>query len=300
MKAWPIVIVCQSTGAVHTQLSHNYGAEAFLLQYKHFVSIRGTPKQVVSDKGSQLTSAAITVTASQDPMNWNWKEVEASSNRMGTEWSFVPAGCQYRNGLAESRVKILKSTLSHTFTGSNLSYAELSTALSRAANIANDRPIGVRNLTEDDFSPITPNQLLLGRTSTVPVETVDQGEENLHGRAEYQAELLKLWWQQYIKQVFSSLLPFQRFRDARRQDNLQVGDVCLLKYDSKVKANYRLCRISEVLPDVHNVVRTVRVKLPARDTRDKLLPYKSKAPVILETGVQRLCLICPKEDILNE
>ena len=49
-----------------------------------------------------------------------------------------------------------------------LNYAELATLLAKAANIVNDRPIGVKNITEDELVPLTVNQLLLGRTSSTP------------------------------------------------------------------------------------------------------------------------------------
>jgi hypothetical protein len=111
MKVWPILMVCQGTGAVHTQLCHNYGTQAFLLQWENFTALRGHPSVVVSDRGSQLTSANnyVTWTKNEDPSNWDWDSVVTNGSRRGTEWRFVPAGCQYRNGLAESRVKALKS-----------------------------------------------------------------------------------------------------------------------------------------------------------------------------------------------
>ena len=62
MKVWPLVFVCQATGATAVLLMHDYGTEAFLLQYEHFTSVRGHPAKIVSDKGSQLTSAGNYVT----------------------------------------------------------------------------------------------------------------------------------------------------------------------------------------------------------------------------------------------
>ena len=97
MKAWPIIMVCQATGAVHVQLSHNYGTQAFLLQWEHFIAIRGNPSVVVSDKGSQLTSASSYVNWSEeeDPSSWDWEAIEVGEAGRGTEWRFVPTGGQY-------------------------------------------------------------------------------------------------------------------------------------------------------------------------------------------------------------
>ena len=61
MKAWQVIFCCLNTGAVHMELLHTYGADAFLTRWKVFTSIRGTPKYVVSDKGSRLQAASIHV-----------------------------------------------------------------------------------------------------------------------------------------------------------------------------------------------------------------------------------------------
>ena len=73
MKVWPILLVCQATGAMHMEVMHNYGTNALLLQWSHFVSIRGTPTKVVSDQGKQLTSSrnAATLSAKESPEAWN-------------------------------------------------------------------------------------------------------------------------------------------------------------------------------------------------------------------------------------
>ena len=102
MKVWPILFVCQATGAMHMELMHNYGTEALLLQWDRFVSIRGTPTKVVSDQGKQLTSSsnAADFSAKESSEAWNWEEMKRAGARAGTTWKFVPAGCQFRNGLA--------------------------------------------------------------------------------------------------------------------------------------------------------------------------------------------------------
>ena len=124
----------------------------------------------MSDQGKQLTSSsnAATFSAKEWPDAWNWEELKQVGAKAGTSWEFVPAGCQFRNGLAEAHVRATKWTVAHmlasTVNGDKpvLNYAELGTLLAKVANVINNRPIGVKGLTEDELVPITVNQLLLG------------------------------------------------------------------------------------------------------------------------------------------
>ena len=109
--------------------------------------------------------------------------------------------------------------------------------------------------------------------------------------------LLRTWWNLYYIQVFPNLLPFRRYKDSQRHRNFQWGDVCFLKYDSKVQPSYRLCRVEHVIADETGDVRTVEVALRPRNKKEKLLPYKSKKPTIITVGVQRLALLVPVEEL---
>ena len=136
-----------STGALHTKVTHNYGKEAFLLQYDHFVAFRDSPQKVVSDRGSQLTTASwfVTWTKEDSPTNMGWYKIAEQGAHQGTAWQFVPAGCQYSNGLAESRVKANKLTMDHLLMSMlinskpTLTYAQLNTLLAGAALIVDER-----------------------------------------------------------------------------------------------------------------------------------------------------------------
>merc|ERR1712120_68975 len=303
MKVWPILFVCQSTGAVHCEVMHDYGTRAFLLQWERYTAIRGVPGVAVSDCGSLLKSVKNTVAypEAQDPKHWNWDEVETAGARVGTSWKFVPPGAQFRNGLAERRVAALKSTLNHLLANTivsekpTLHYAELQTVLSRAANIVNDRPIGVRSLTEDELVPLTVNQLLLGRTSTVEPAQVEVDPEGYVAADQYLNELMSTWWKMWKQRALPHLLPYYRWEQARRHRNLRPGDVCMMLYESKVMGNYRLCRVTAAEPSEDGCTRTVTVGYLPR----KSLKQTVYRPVPLETkdvAIQRLVLLVPMEE----
>ena len=302
LKVWPIVFGCHLTGALHIELSWTYGCDAFMVAYNNFTSIRGAPATVYTDKGTQLTKAAKFI-AKEDPASWDWLSVEESTGREGTAWRFCPAASQWRNGMAEQRVRALKDSMDLLVPGGveNLNYAEFASLLNQCANTINDRPIGVRhhkNKTEGEIMPLTPNLLLLGRTSTTLPTKSDVEETNFTRRVSFIKELEESWWNMWFRQVFESLFPLPKWKT--RMPNLRTGDICLLGWKTKMgKGNYKLCKVSAVEKDERELVRTVEVVHRPIDSRDAGLPYSSKDLVSKRVAVQNLILICPVEDMLE-
>ena len=133
--------------------------------------------------------------------------------------------------------------------------------LAKVANVINDCPIGVDQLTKDELVPLTVNQLLLGRTSSAPPSESATTAGNPRDRRRYLENLTQTWWNLWQEQVFPLLLPYSKLEDTQRHKNLQVGDVCLIRYETKVASTYRLCKIVRVFPSDGGVVRTVEVLL---------------------------------------
>ena len=49
-------------------------------------------------------------------LSYMWPEAKQKTIGSSTTWEFMPAGCQYRNRLAETWVKVVKMTLQHLLT----------------------------------------------------------------------------------------------------------------------------------------------------------------------------------------
>ena len=298
LKVWPVLFNCLNTGAVDIRLAYKQGADAFLTAWATFCAIRGDPATVYSDRGSNLTKAA-TYVQEDDSEKWGWDEISKNSAKKGTTWRFAPPGCQFRDGLAESRVKMMKKTLVHLHAGGELNYAEFECVQARAANVINDRPLGVsiHRKAEGELIPVTPNLLLMAKTATSsPDLTLSDDDPNrLAKNQKSLEEVVGAWWNQWYSQVFSSLVPYKKWK--KEMANLAIGDICLVKYDHKVgKSDYRICKVVEVEEDAKGLVRTVTIAMRPRDSREKSLPYKSKKLKNLRLAVQRLVLICPAKE----
>ena len=104
-----------------------------------------------------------------------------------------------------------------------------------------------------------------------------------------------MWWKMWKQCVLPSLLPYYRWEESRRHRNLREGDFCLLLFESKVLANYRLCRVLQAEPSEDGCVRTVTVGYLPRKAHNRVayhpMPLEQK-----EVAIQRLVLILPIEE----
>ena len=108
--------------------------------------------------------------------------------------------------------------------------------------------------------PLMVNQLLLGRSTITTYPTTEEpAAESYMAINTYQGELMKQWWSHWKVQGLLKMFPYQQYIDAKRHNNLVKGDMCLLQYNGKVKATYRLCIILEIILSEEGLVCTVRV-----------------------------------------
>ena len=176
----------------------------------------------------------------------------------------------------------------------SLSFAEFEATIKKVANSINDRPLAVKsssNTADGEVLPVTPNHLLLGRTSTQINNLVDvDDEDKLTRRTKFVEEVEKEWWKLWYCQVGHTLFPRNKWKTPK--ENLKTGDICLKGYDANLgKRRYVICRVGDVFPDQAGLVRTVEIWFRPRDSREPSLPYNNKNLVSEKISVQRLVLL---------
>ena len=136
-----------------------------------------------------------------------------------------------------------------------------------------------------DPTPITPNDLMLGRSSN----QVPQGPFNTNvsttRRFLYIQSIVDNWWNKWFDLVLPSLVPCYKWQQKHR--NVKIGDICLIRYRKSIRSTYRLGRVIEVKTGIDNLVRSVRIqyKLPS----EKVYRYVDRA-------VHGIAIIVPFED----
>ena len=126
MPVWGVIITCLGTRTVYCDVVLDYSAMEFTQTLRRFLSLRGTPRTMMSDQGSQL------VRASKDIRVW------CAAHEI--EWTLVTPHAAHQNGCAEALVKSVKSAYKSAVGDTVLSAFEMQTVLFEAANLVNDRP----------------------------------------------------------------------------------------------------------------------------------------------------------------
>ena len=294
MKVWILVYSCVATKAVVLLATAGYSTEDFLSKHDEFTARYGQPKTIVSDMGSQLVRSSIKVEEKDKPVNsFNWKQVTSKDFR--TNWIFVPAGAQHRNGLAESTVKVMKRSLNLALQkGQVLAYAELVTLLARIATSINSRPLAISRTSSssdqpDSLLPLTPNHLLLARSTSEPSALEYLDDDKFSRRMAYVQCLHDSWWKSWIAEVLPTLVPCKRWKYPKR--NLKVDDIVMVTFPGNMTNDYRVARVIAVYPDVRNLVRTVRIAYRRKNRREPAEVYVSRPLVEEEVHVQKLSLL---------
>lgn len=54
VKVWGLAFSCMASRAIRTELANTLSTESFLMAYQRFTAIRGHPKKIWSDPGTNL------------------------------------------------------------------------------------------------------------------------------------------------------------------------------------------------------------------------------------------------------
>ena len=241
-KVWGLILNCLVTRALHIDVTADYDTNSVLLTLRRFIALHGRPALIVSDKGSQLLAAC--------------KDVKEWALRNQIQWKSVPAEDQHQNGVSEALIKSTKRSLLHTIGENILTISELQTVCFEVATLVNGRPIGIVSGSDPRSPlPITPNHLILGRSTPDVAIGPFSNETNVNRRFKFVQTLVDDWWSHWYKNVLPSLVPSYKWTQKRR--NVQIGDVCLIKYAGLKRGSYRLGRVKSTTPGKDNKVRSV-------------------------------------------
>ena len=204
----------------------------------------------------------------------------------------------------ESAAKRLKVSLKAIYGNQTMSLVELQLAFRKVSSLVNSRPVYAHAKPAGDgnseyLQAITPNHLLLGRSSPEVHHPEWDALAGLHSRLSYVHDLTEAWWKQWQVHNLAELVPTRAWRVEQRA--VQPGDIVLVHYDNKVAGNWKLARVLLQEASEDGLVRTVvaRYSLAPAQASSKSgnlsIVEKPNRAKYIRVPVQRLAVILPAE-----
>ena len=287
-KAWTVIFADLVCRAVFLEAVFDYTSDAFMTALCKFASVRGYPRTIYSDPGSNLVCCS-------KELQEHWKamlekgEVTSRSAELGLEWKLSMANAPWQNGAVEALVKSCKKALHIAIGEQRLSPSEFSGVMYEVANMVNERPIGISS-SESELSILTPNSLLLGR-STAKNPGGWYPTSGTFARYHLVQQISNTFWNQWTKCVAPGLVTDEKWHQESKE--LKVGDVVLVLESSAIKSEYRLAVVQEVYPGSDGVIRKARIMYKHYIVGGRSVEYKGLTEQTVLRPVQRLSVIVP-------
>ena len=160
-KRWGCLFTCLTTRAVHLEVTPSLETDDFIMVLRQFISRRGPPKEIWSDRGTNFVGANREL--KEAIARWIEETIERQLQQKGIRWVFQPPAAPHMSGVWERLVQITRKHLKTVAGDGLLSDVELRTLLAEVESIVNNRPITAVSDDPDDCSALTPNHFLLQR-----------------------------------------------------------------------------------------------------------------------------------------
>lgn len=259
-----------------------------------FASMRGWPQYIYSDPGSELVGAERELKEAWEKMNR--EELNKNGVQNGLKWIFGCADSPWQQSAVESLVKATKRAICFAFGKQRLTVHEFLTVCAEAANLLNERPIGTLPSIDSELNVLTPNSVLMGRSTAKNPGgwqpfTYNQNTQNRYHLVQ---TVVEDFWGKWTQLYAPTLIVQRKWHVARR--NLRVGDVVIVADKNVLRGEYLLGVVNKGFLDSDGKVRRVLVTYKNfRVGKNPQCYGKSKA-ITMSRSVQRLALIVPKED----
>ena len=126
-----------------------------------------------------------------------------------------------------------------------------------ASQLVNHRPIGRMPSSPDDGTYLSPNNMLLGRTSPKTSQLSFEMKASQSTRIGFIQSVVNAFWRRWKREVFPQLVVQPKWHTEAK--NLRVGDIVLVEDSDALRGDWKMARVVEAKTSEDGKVRRVRL-----------------------------------------
>ena len=288
MKRYVALFTCLSSRAIHLEPTKEMTTDSFINALRRFLCRRGPVRTIFCDNGSNFVG-------SQKELQQNLKEMEhdrikdmlLQDNCDWVSWEFNPPHASHLGGVWERMIRSVRMIMTNLLRSCHRALDDemLNTFLCEAELLVNSTPISSTSIDNSDVDPISPINLLTGKSKLVlsPPGVFQNADIYCRKRWRVVQHLTDQFWRKWKKEYAITLQTRAKWQKERR--NIAVGDIVLVKEEELQPRNrWPVARVMETFPDpTDNLVRSVKIRM-AGNGQEYLRPIR-KMVLLLPTEV---------------
>ncbi|XP_062534847.1 uncharacterized protein LOC134204027 [Armigeres subalbatus] len=210
-KRWGVLVTCLTVRAIHIEIAHSLNANSCVMALRNFMSRRGVPIQIYSDRGTNFTAANKEMKAASGELNaalkgMNQEHVIAEIASSETEWIFLPPASPHMGGAWERLIQTVKKNLQAMKPGRNPTDEVLRNMLMEIENVVNSHPLTYVPIEDSEAPVLTPNHFLLGSSNGLKPWTLFDDSASALRRSSCMSQIeANIFWQRWLHDYLPDL-----------------------------------------------------------------------------------------------
>lgn len=252
VKRYGLLITCLSTRAVHLEVLDTMDADSFIMALRRFISLRGHPKVIFSDNGTNIVAGEKELREGIN--NLNSVRVTTEMIDRGIDWRFSPPSAPSFGGIWERLISSSKKAMKAILENRSVTDEVLRTFFAEVTSLLNYRPL--TNVLTDpaEPEPLTPFHFILGCANPHQAPDSESAFDGLSRRKWKQAQFITdQFWRRWMREYLPSLIERKKWDKSVRP--LRVGDNVLIMDENTRRGEWLTGQITKVFPSSDNVIR---------------------------------------------
>ncbi|KAL7291704.1 hypothetical protein TKK_0014493 [Trichogramma kaykai] len=258
-KGYVAIFICMVVRAVHIEIVSDLTTQVFLAAFARFVARRGPCRTLYSDNATTLKGASSKLARMFQEASSFHSTVAGKLAMQSTDWKFIPPRAPHFGGLWEAAVKSFKFDLRRVIGDTALTFEELSTLAAKVEACLNSRPLCRISSQSEDLVALTPAHFLTGTDYlSIPEKYDVSDKQSYRDRWQLLSHMRDAFWNRWRKEVMHQLQ--LRNKWFHPQENLEKGDLVIIKDDLSPPARWPIGVIMNSSPGADGRVRVVTVR----------------------------------------
>lgn len=275
-KRYGALFTCMTSRAIHIEIVYSLSADSAVSALRRFMARRGCPKELWSDNATCFKAADKELGAAA------LEALEHETACHHITWKYIPPAAPFMGGTWERMVRSVKEALKITLKERYPSDETLVTLLTEVENTVNSRPLTHVSVDPQEPEALTPNQILIGPNSHVPVPGHFE-EKDVTARQQWKRAqvLADIFWRRWVKEY----MPLLQHRREPTSTGTQpkIGDLVIICDGNLPRNIWPRGRVSQLHPGADGEVRVVDVTISG----GHVLRRPTRKVIVLPTESQR-------------